>query len=173
MAAAANLSPRTGSRPRITDHLPQSQLDQQPPDSRFVDAILAEARTWPAVVGQPSAISVEGARALTLDASAAVGPTEAFMVGTEFCHVHAHGDFSLHATLPVPLAEAAESAGWAEPHYLVQSGQAPPTVVILYAPRDEGERDTVLGFVRSSYEFASTADSTSGSAQSLSRDQQR
>jgi phospholipase/carboxylesterase len=119
-----------------------------------VDAILAEALTWRSVLGQPSAIGVEGARALALDGSAAGGPAEAFLVGREFCHVHAKGDFSLHAALPLPLAVVAERAGWAEPHYLVQSGQAPATIVMLYAPRDDLERDVVLRLVRASYEFA-------------------
>jgi hypothetical protein len=56
--------------------------------------------------------------------------------------------------LPVPLAIAAERAGWAEPHFLVHTGQAPPTVVMLYAPRDDVEHDVVERLVRSSYEFA-------------------
>lgn len=88
------------------------------------------------------------------------------MVGTEFCHAHARGDFSLHATLPVPLVEVAERAGWAEPHYLVHTGQAPPTVVMLYAPRDEQVRDVVLGLVRASCELASIADLTSARTRS-------
>ena len=163
MTGIPRLPLRAGPRPKVTDHLPQSQVDQQPADSRHVDAILAEALTWPAVVQRASEISVEGARALTLDRSVAVGPSEAFMVGTEFCHVHAQGDFSLHATLPVTLAEAAQRAGWGEPHYLVPTGHAPPTVVMLYAPRDERERDVVLGLVRASYELACSADLTSSS----------
>jgi len=76
------------------------------------------------------------------------------MVGREFCHVHALGDFSLHTTLPVPLAEAAERAGWAEPHFLVHAGRAPATVVMVYAPRDDAERGIVTQLVRASYEFA-------------------
>jgi phospholipase/carboxylesterase len=56
----------------------------------------------------------------------------------------------------VSLAEAAERAGWAEPHFLVRTGQAPPTVVLLYAPRDEAEGDVILRLVRTSYEFATT-----------------
>jgi hypothetical protein len=89
-----------------------------------------------------------------LEGTTAGGPAEAFMVGREFCHVHAQGDFSLHAALPLPLAEAAERAGWAEPHFLVHTGQAPATIVMLYAPRDDLERDVVLRLVRASYEFA-------------------
>jgi hypothetical protein len=150
---AASLPPRLGPRPRTTDEFPHCQLDQQPADKRHVDAILAEALSWAAVVERPSEISVEGARALTLDGPE-LGPAEAFMVGNEFCHVHAQGDFSLHAALPVHLAKGAELAGWAEPHFLVHTGQAPATVVMLYAPRDEREREVVLRLVRASYEFA-------------------
>ena len=154
MAGEAHLPPRVGPRPRASTEFPHCQLDQQPGDGRYVDTILAEALTWPCVLGGPSAISVEGARALILGAGTAGGPPEAFMAGREFCHVHAQGDYSLHAALPVPLARAAEGAGWAEPHFLVQTGQAPATVVMVYAPRDEAERDVVLGLVRASYEFA-------------------
>jgi hypothetical protein len=154
MAGKAHLPPRPGPRPRTTTELPHCQLDQQPGDSCHVDAILAKALIWPCVLGGPSAISVEGARALILAAGTAGGPAEAFMTGREFCHAHAQGDYSFHATLPVPLAQAAEDAGWAEPHFLVQTGQAPATVVMVYAPRDEAERDVVLGLVRASYEFA-------------------
>ena len=145
---------RDGARPLTSTELPHGQLDQQPCDSRYVDAILVEALTWRSVLGQPSAIAVEGAHALALDSSAAGGPAEAFLVGGEFCHVHAKGDLSLHAALPLPVAVAAEHAGWAEPHYLVESGQAPATIVMLYAPRNDLERDVVLGLVRASYEFA-------------------
>ena len=161
MAGQQTLALRTGPRPRTTAEIPHSQLDQQPADSRHVDAILSEALTWPFVLGQPSEISVEGARALTLVPGTAGGPTEAFMVGREFCHVHAQGDFSLHATLPIPLAEAAEGAGWAESHFLVHTGQAPATVVMLYAPRDKSEREVVLRLIRASYEFALAPNATS------------
>jgi Family of unknown function (DUF5519) len=154
MASRPHLPLRAGSRPRTTTDFPQRQMDQQPDDSRHVDAILAEALTWPSVLGTPSSISVEGARALALDSSAIGGPPEAFMRDREFCHVHAQGDFSLHAALPLPLAAAAERAGWAEPHFLVRTGQAPGTIVMLYAPRDRAEHDVVLGLVRASYEFA-------------------
>lgn len=154
MTGESHLQARAGSRPRTTSDIPHSQLDQQPTDGRHVDAILAEATTWPSVVAGRSEISVDGARALTLDSIIPGGPAEAFMVGREFCHVHAQGDFSLHTTLPLPLAQAAERAGWAEPHFLVHTGRAPATVVMVYAPRDDSERDVVLQLVRASYEFA-------------------
>jgi hypothetical protein len=152
-----HLPRRAGARPHATNSLPHSQVDQQPADARDLDAILDEAATWPHVDEQPSRISVEGSRALVVTTAVGTGPPDAFMIGREFCHGHAEGDYSLHATLPVELAKAAELTGWAEPHYLVQSGQAPPTVVMLYAPRDATERDVILRLVRASYEYALTS----------------
>ena len=148
------LPPRTGDRPRATTSLPHSQLDQQPPTTQQLDSVLTEAASWPHVSLQPSRIAVEGSRALVLTVDAETGPKEAFMVDREFCHGHAGGDASLHAALPTQLAIAARQAGWAEPHYLVHTGQAPPTITMLYAPRDEVERDVILRLVRASYEFA-------------------
>lgn len=159
MTQASTLPDRAGTRPHTSSELPHSQLDQQPADSRYVEDILTEALTWTSVQEAPSRISVDGARALTLESDAAAGPVEAFLVGQEFCHVHAQGDYSLHATLPLQLATAAERAGWAEPHYLVHTEQAPATVIMLYAPRDTVERDVILRLVRASYEFACTPSS--------------
>lgn len=154
MATEIALPTRAGTRPSTTSCLPHSQIDQQPESTRALDSILAEAATWPHVSQEPSHIAVEGSLALVLAADVEGGPSEAFMVGREFCHGHAGGDYSLHATLPVPLATAAERAGWAEPHYLVHRGKAPATVVMLYAPRGDDERDVILQLVRASYEFA-------------------
>lgn len=160
MPGETHLPLRPGSRPRTTGRFPHSQLDQQPANGRHVDSVLAAALSWPSVVGRPSEISVEGARALTLADGIVGGPAEAFMVGREFCHAHAQRDYSLHATLPVPLADAAERAGWAEPHFLVRTGKAPATVVMLYAPRDEHEREMVSRLVRASYEFVAALSPT-------------
>jgi luciferase-like monooxygenase len=149
-----DLPPRVGGRPRATAELPHSQLDQQPASTRDLDSVLAEAATWPHVTIRPSRIAVEGSRALVLTDDAETGPSEAFMIGREFCHGHAGGDSSLHAALPPPLARAAQEAGWGEPHYLVHTHQAPPGLTMLYAPRDGAERDVILRLVRASYEFA-------------------
>lgn len=149
----SELPQRTGARPSTSDHIPHSQLDQQPDDRALTDAVIDEARSWPHVREQESGISVEGARALALD-SAAAGPAEAFMIGSEFCHAHAQGDFSFHMALPPDLAAEAERAGWAEPHFLVRTGQVPATIVMIFAPRDDAERATVLELVRASYRFA-------------------
>lgn len=149
---------RAGPRPTTSTQIPHRQLDQQPPDRRHLDALLAAAGDWPGVIEAKSGVSVEGARALTLSADDPVGPPEAFMVGHEFAHGHANADFSLHACLPPHLAGEAERAGWAEPHYLVKTGRLPTTVVMLYAPRNDTEREVVLGLLRAAYQFARTTD---------------
>ncbi|NHA67685.1 luciferase domain-containing protein [Phycicoccus flavus] len=158
MVADVPLPTRAGVRPRTTTCLPHSQLDQQPEDDGVLTAVLDRAGSWPHVGRQPSRIAVPGSRALVVTSEGDVGPPEAFMVGREFCHGHAGGDHSLHVTLPVEVARAATLAGWAEPHYLVHEGQAPPTVVMLYAPRDDEEQSVVRGLVRRSYEFALTGE---------------
>ena len=145
---------RAGDRPRATATLPHSQLDQQPASTRELDSVLAEAATWPHVTIQPSRIAVEGSRGLVLADDAYTGPAEAFMIGREFCHGHAGGDSSLHAALPPHLARAAQKAGWGEPHYLVHTHEAPPSITMVYAPRDAVEREVILRLVRASYEFA-------------------
>lgn len=134
--------------------IPHSQLDQQPADGTLLADLLDEARSWPGASAGPSQISVPGACALLLDEASSAGPAEAFLVPPEFCHGHAQGDHSLHLTLPVDLASHAESAGWAEPHFLALTGQLARTVVMLYAPRDGAEAAVALDLVRSSYDFA-------------------
>ncbi|MGV9709967.1 luciferase domain-containing protein [Gordonia sp. NPDC003424] len=151
------ITPRRGPRPATTCDIPHSQIDQQPDTRQLMDRVLDEALTWDGVSEAESGISVEGARALILTPEFAIGPTEAFFVGTEFAHGHAHGDYSFHVTLPTSLATAAQEAGWAEPHILVATGQVPATFVMLYAPRDDDEARLLAALVRRSYEFATNA----------------
>jgi hypothetical protein len=105
------------------------------------------------VVERPSRISVPGARALWLE-DGADGPTESFMVGYEFAHLHPEPDQSLHAMLPQPLVTEAVEKGWAEVHPVARMGLIPPNAVMLYAPRDDTERQVVASLVRASHAFA-------------------
>ena len=76
------------------------QLEQQPSDDRPLRRLEALLADLPGVVWADSLISVPGARALTLPPGQAVGPPEAFMIGTEFAHLHPAPDHSLHVALP-------------------------------------------------------------------------
>jgi hypothetical protein len=148
------LPERPGDRPRTTPTNPHTQLDQQPTDLAIVDELAGRIFALPGVVEEPSGISVPGARALVLAPGEPTGPSEAFLIGREFAHLHPAPDHSLHAMLPIEAAEEAVAAGWAEPHPVAMRGLIPRTAVMLYAPRDETELDVIEGLVRASHAFA-------------------
>lgn len=130
------------------------QLDQQPTDAEIRDALAGRIFSLEGVEEQPTRISVPGARALCLSAEIQPGPHEAFMVGREFAHLHPEPDSSLHMVLPRELAAAAIEAGWAEFHPAVREGRRPPVQVMVYAPRDWDELETVCELARASRDFA-------------------
>lgn len=148
------LRPRSGPRPTTNPGLPHAQLDQQPTDDQLRMALAERIVRLTGVREGPSGVSVPGARALILDPAFSVGPLEAFMIGREFAHLHPGADHSLHLCLPVPLAEEACRAGWAEPHPLAADGRLPESIVLVYAPRDEAELHVVSDLVEESYRFA-------------------
>jgi hypothetical protein len=151
------LPARAGDRPRTTPTNPHTQLDQQPSDPALVAELARRIFALPGVQEQPSRVSVPGARALVLAPGEPAGPAEAFMVGREFAHLHPAPDHSLHAALPLDLAQRAVDQGWAEVHPVARMGLIPPTAVILYAPRDESELAVVESLVRASHAFARPA----------------
>ena len=147
------LPERRGPRPQTTPTNPHMQLDQLPP-GRVLASLADLLFSLPGVSEQPSAISVPGARALWLDPNDARGPREAFLVGREFAHLHPAPEGSLHAALPASLAAESIARGWAEIHPIARLGLIPGNVVMLYAPRDEGEVAVVLDLVRAALSFA-------------------
>jgi hypothetical protein len=147
------LPPRPGPRPTTTPTNPHTQLDQQPADTVQRELLAATAFALPGVEERPSMISVPGARALWLT-EGAEGPPEAFMIGSEFAHLHPGADQSLHAMLPPELAEEAVAAGWAEVHPVARRGLIPANAVMLYAPRDDVEREVIETLLRAAHAFA-------------------
>ena len=117
-----DLPARGGARPRTTPSNPHTQLDQQPDDDRPRRLLEERLAQLPDVVWRPSMISVPGARALTLPPEAAQGPPEAFMIGTEFAHLHPAPDHSLHLVLPPDVASRVIETGWAEQHPIARRG---------------------------------------------------
>lgn len=144
---------RAGFPPATTPTSPHTQLDQQPTGWEQRELLATEVFALPGVVERPSAISVPGARALWLMEGVG-GPPEAFMVGTEFAHLHPGPDQSLHMMLPPDLAEEAIEAGWAEQHPVARRGLIPANAVMVYAPRDDAEREVVEELVRASHAYA-------------------
>ena len=154
---AVELPPRPGPRPRTTPNNPHTQLDQQPTDPGVRERLVAALSQLPSVRWRPSAISVPGAEALWLDAADARGPVEAFLIGREFAHLHPAPDLSLHLMVPPALADVVVAQGWGEPHPVARLGLIPPTAVMVYAPRNDGERAVVEAVVVASHRYATGA----------------
>jgi hypothetical protein len=144
---------RSGVRPRTTDTNPHSQLDQNPPVS-IAEALCARLFALPGVIERPSAISVPGTRALYLLPGEANGPRAAFIIWTEFAHVHPMPDGSLHAALPPDLADEVIAREWGEQHPVAKRGLIPANVCMVYGPRDEKEIEVVVRLVAATLHFA-------------------
>ena len=83
---------------------------------------------------------------------------EAFLVGTEFAHLHSADEGSLHLTLPDSVRKQALDGGWRELHPLadqtIQGFYATPNACLIFGPRTEDELSVVWQFVQASYAFA-------------------
>lgn len=145
-----NLPQRTGEPPQTNPAMPHQQLSQNA-TSELQEKLFERIAALDGIVVGPSHVSVPGARAFHLDTDHATGPPEAFLVGTEFAHLHPSYDGSLHLVLPEPLAREVIAKGWGEFHPLVAQGVMPPTNLMVFGPRDEGELDTVLKIVRAAH----------------------
>ena len=99
-------------------------------------------------------MAASGALALCLADEYAKGPREAFIDGPEFCHLHAAPEGSIHLTLPQRLGEQAIEMGWAEQHPVVGTGSITDCLLLVYAPRDDTELETVVNLIAMSRSFA-------------------
>jgi hypothetical protein len=148
-----SLPPRAGPRPDTHTSMPHQQLSQNAP-AEMQEALFKRAGGLPGVVVGASRVSVPGARAFVLSDSAANGPPEAFMVGTEFAHLHPPYDGSLHLALPEEAASEVERTGWGELHPLARAGVMPPTALMVFGPRDAAELEVVWTILQASHAFA-------------------
>lgn len=153
MTETAVLPRRAGERPSTRLAMPHQQLDQTAPVS-LQEELWGRMTGLEGVRAGRSGVSLPQTRALHLDPALALGPTDAFMVGTEFAHLHGAFDGSLHLTLPGAVAEETIEKGWAELHPLARQGVAPRSLVMVYGPRDEDELETVWKLIEASYAFA-------------------
>ena len=119
-----------------------------------VEELIERSLALPYVRSKQSRMAAPKSRALCLPDDFATGPPDAFIDSHEFCHLHPLPESSIHLTLPQDLRELAVQLGWAEPHLVSRLGSMPPTLVLVYAPRNMEELSTVFRLVRYSYEFA-------------------
>jgi hypothetical protein len=147
------LPERSGDRPKTGPEIPHQQLSQNAPVS-LQDELWQLMTSLEGVRPGRSYVSLPDTRALHLDPRLAAGPGDAFLAGTEFAHLHGASDGSLHLMLPVSVASDAIDKGWSERHPVARRGAAPPTLVMLYGPRDEAELEVVWRLLQASYAFA-------------------
>ena len=146
----STLPRRSGEPPQTNPAMPHTQLSQNA-GADLQEKLFARIAALDGVVVGASHVSVPGARAFHLAAEHASGPEAAFMVGSEFAHLHPGYDGSLHLVLPEAQAREVIASGWGEFHPLVEQGVMPPTNVMVFGPRDQGELEVVEQIVRTSY----------------------
>ncbi len=149
----STLPRRAGDRPNTHNQMPHQQVSQNAP-AELQEELFERIAGLPGVVVGGSHVSVPGARAFHLDPASAGPDSDAFMVGTEFAHLHPAHDGSLHVVLPEAAARQVVDLGWGEFHPLVAQGLMPPTNVMVFGPRDAGELDVVWEIVQASYHAA-------------------
>jgi hypothetical protein len=76
------------------------------------------------------------------------------MRGNEFAHVHPPDDGSMHMMLPAGDVPDLNHKGWGEIHPLVPAGRMPPSLVLVFGPRDDDELAVILGLIDASYTYA-------------------
>jgi phospholipase/carboxylesterase len=149
---------RQGTKPTTTNDEPHEQLDQLGPEELYHELHRRCFSLLPGVAEGDSLISFPESRALLLDTEQAVGPPESIMWSDEpkheFAHIHPFPDSSMHVHLPLELAVFVTGFRWGEPHAVVRWGFSPATAVMLYAPRNEQELETIWSLVEESYRFA-------------------
>ena len=101
-----------------------------------------------------SRMASSATRALWVPDQIAAGPSEAYIDGHEFCHLHPLPQASLHLTLPAPVRKCAMDAGWAQSHPGVKAGYLPETLVMVFGPRHVNELRVVFYLLTVSYRFA-------------------
>ncbi len=147
-----HLPARSGPPPRTSGPAPHQQVTQNAPRELQAE-LFARVLSLPGVQDDASRLSVEGARAFTLERKMTHGPADAFMVGNEFAHLHPQYDGSLHLRLEPAVAREVVAQGWGEPHPIARTWPGPP-VLMIFGPRDTAELDVITRIVTLSYELA-------------------
>jgi phospholipase/carboxylesterase len=138
----------------VTAGIPQHQTSQNSP-ARLQEQLWSRLAALGGVSTGPTAVGVEGTRALRLDRTAADGPDTAYLLPAdgEFAHLHPDPDGSLHVALPDALAYDALAKGWALSHPLA-GVRLSPGMVLVPGPRDPEELEIVVGIVEASRRYA-------------------
>lgn len=143
---------RSGARPPTYDGIPHRQTGDNP-SAELYRAMRERFLAIPDTVLGGSLISVPGAVGLFLPEATPCN-CDAFLRGREFAHIHPANDGSFHMSLSeIDCAHIIEQ-GWGELHPLSARGAIQPTVIMVYAPRDEEEIEIIMAIAEASYRHA-------------------
>ena len=122
-------------------------------DPNLLYHIIQEVLDWPQIESTAPFVDYLDTVSIRLRETACTDNASAFISGREFARVLLEAPTIYHALLLV-CAHWAIVRGWAEPHYLTSYGLIPASVVVLYTPRDEGERAVCYALFAESYNCA-------------------
>ncbi len=144
-AYLSHLAERKGERPIVRGIAPHRQITQKIDRALYEKFLYAFATASPFDEGMVLNTSCFERHGPALFARRPVAKSN------EICHLHP-SDGSMHMILSPTDSEVVLKAGWGERHPLALGGWferfVPVGFVMVYAPRDEGEIETVLRIVR-------------------------
>jgi Family of unknown function (DUF5519) len=144
---------RSGPLPKTTVHNPQQQLEQIPDAANYA-AMRAIVSAWTGVTIGPSLRAPHGTIGLHLSQREALGPRAAFLLETEFAHLHPLPDGSLHMVLPPQVHRESIEGGWGLPHPMAGMPTVSPQTILIFAPRDADERAVVVQLIGAAEAYA-------------------
>ncbi|SEK59507.1 luciferase family protein [Streptacidiphilus jiangxiensis] len=143
---APQLPPRSG-RPPLVSVTGRVEQVTQPAPAALQQVLLEMAAALPGVRIGPSLVCVEGTRAFHVPAGTQLAKRQLLLADGEFGHLHPVYDGSLHLRLPDPVTARAVAAGWA-------LAAEPEGSVLVFAPRDPEELETIWQLVLAAYRHA-------------------
>lgn len=148
---SAGLPARKGRRPQtIRGPLPIQCNGHG--DSKYVNQLVDQVRTWPHIESSPPGSPSTTIR-IRLTEMVATDEPSAFLTAREFGRVLL-GSPTIYLVLPLVCAHWAIVRGWAEPHYLASFDLMPAGAVVVYTPRDDQELGVCLHLFYQSYRYA-------------------
>ena len=144
---------REGNPPTIGQQPPQLQYSDLGPENIRLALKEWAFNSFPHVREHDTLISVPTSRAMWLDEEITPAHDDAFMPpagSREFCHIHEDG--SLHAVVDNSIEDEILAKRWGVRHMYYDRGVKE---VLVYAPRDESELETVKRIIHESYKYAS------------------
>jgi hypothetical protein len=122
-------------------------------DDKALRDLVDEVIAWPDVEAAPLPVGSETLISFQVGAEVATEDPFVFITGREFGRVFFAAP-TIYLTLPLICAHWAVVRGWAEPHYSSGCGLVPPSVMVVYTPRDGREVAVCRSLFWISYNFA-------------------